>query len=87
VLGAGPGRAAETDRDGDRGAAATGLPALVVDAFPGRGEFTTVSAAIEAAEPSARILIRPGLYEEALIVDKPLEIVGDGLVPGRCRWH
>ena len=39
-----------------------------------------MSAAIEAAKPGDRILVRPGLYEEALVVDKPLEILGDGPV-------
>jgi len=55
-------------------------PTHVVDAFPGRGDFTTVSAAIEAASPGDRILVRPGLYAEGLVVDKPLEILGDGPV-------
>ena len=36
--------------------------------------------AIEAATPGDRILVRPGLYDEALVVDKPLEILGDGPV-------
>jgi F-box protein 11 len=53
-------------------------PTRIVDAFPGRGEFATVSAAIKAAQPGDRILVRPGLYQEGLVVDKPLEIVGDG---------
>jgi len=32
------------------------------------------------ASPGDRILIRPGVYREHLIVDKPLELVGDGKV-------
>ena len=52
----------------------------VVDGFPGRGDFTTVSEAIKAARPGDRILVRPGLYKEGLIVKKPLEILGDGPV-------
>jgi F-box protein 11 len=39
-----------------------------------------VKAAISAAEAGDRILVRPGLYEEALVVAKPLEILGDGPV-------
>ncbi|MGI5411088.1 right-handed parallel beta-helix repeat-containing protein [Streptomyces chartreusis] len=54
-------------------------PTHVVDPLH-RGDFTTVSAAINAAKPGDRILVRPGLYEEGLVVDKPLEIVGDGPV-------
>jgi F-box protein 11 len=45
-----------------------------------RGDFGTVSAAIEAAQPGDRILVRPGLYQESLVVDKPLELIGDGPV-------
>jgi hypothetical protein len=63
----------------DRVTAKTEPPTHVVDAW-GRGDFTTVSAAIKAAKPGDRILVRPGLYEEGLVVDKPLEILGDGPV-------
>jgi F-box protein 11 len=64
---------------GDAGqvTAKTEPPTHVVDAWQ-RGDFTTVSAAIEAAKAGDRILVRPGLYEEGLVVDKPLEILGDG---------
>jgi F-box protein 11 len=51
----------------------------VVDPY-GRGDFTTVAKAIEAADPGDRILVRPGLYQEGLAVSKPLEISGDGPV-------
>ena len=80
VLGAGPGRAGEPGQDTNRAAAKTGPPTHAVDPFPGRGDFTTVSAAIEAAQPGDRIVVRPGLYEEGLVLGKPLEIVGDGPV-------
>ena len=42
-----------------------------------RGDFSTITAAIEAAKPGDRILVRPGLYREGFVVDKPLEIIGD----------
>src|SRR6266508_4216061 len=61
-------------------AAKTDPPTHVVDAFPNRGDFTEISAAIAAAQPGDRILVRPGLYREGLVVDKPLEILGDGPV-------
>jgi parallel beta-helix repeat protein len=65
---------------GQRGdTARTEPPTHVVDAYQ-RGDFDSVRAAIEAAKPGDRILVRPGLYEESLIVDKPLEIIGDGPV-------
>jgi parallel beta-helix repeat protein len=59
--------------------AKTEPPTHVVDAYQ-RGDFATVGAAVKAARPGDRILVRPGLYEEALIVNKPLEILGDGPV-------
>jgi parallel beta-helix repeat protein len=67
------------ERPSATGPVTTERPTLVVDAYQ-RGDFATVSAAIQAAQPGDRILVRPGLYEECLIVDKPLEILGDGAV-------
>jgi len=52
-------------------------PTHVVDPYQ-QGDFVTVAAAIAAAQPGDRILVRPGLYAEGLVVDKPLEILGDG---------
>jgi parallel beta-helix repeat protein len=52
-------------------------PTHVVDAM-GRGDFLTISKAIGAAKPGDRILVRPGYYTEGLVLDKPLEIIGDG---------
>jgi parallel beta-helix repeat protein len=59
--------------------ARTEPPTHIVDAYQ-RGDFATVGEAIKAAKPGDRILVRPGLYEESLVVDKPLEIIGDGPV-------
>jgi parallel beta-helix repeat protein len=42
------------------------------------GDFATITEAIENVSPGTRILVRPGLYQEGLIMDKPLEIIGDG---------
>ena len=70
---------AEQSGAGGRVTAKTEPPTHVVDAYQ-RGDFATVSAAIAAAKPGDRILVRPGLYEEGLVVDKPLEILGDGPV-------
>jgi F-box protein 11 len=63
----------------DQVTAKTAPPTHVVDAYH-RGDFATVSAAIRKANPGDRILVRPGLYEEGLVIDKPLEILGDGPV-------
>lgn len=43
-----------------------------------RGKFSTISAAIAKADPGDKIVVRPGVYEEGLVVDKSLEIVGEG---------
>jgi hypothetical protein len=43
-----------------------------------RGDFTTIAAAIAAAEPGSKIVVREGTYREALRLSKPLEIVGEG---------
>jgi parallel beta-helix repeat protein len=60
-----------------RTTAKTEPPIRIVDAY-GRGDFTTVGEAIRSADPGDRIMVRPGLYEEGLAIDKPLEILGDG---------
>jgi parallel beta-helix repeat protein len=52
-------------------------PTIVVDAMH-RGDYPTLQAAVEAAEPGCRILVRPGLYREGIVIDKPVEIIGDG---------
>ncbi len=52
-------------------------PTLVVDAL-NRGHYLTVTDALSAAKPGDRILVRPGLYKEGIVIDKPVEIIGDG---------
>ena len=54
-------------------------PTHVVDPYE-RGDFATLRAAIKAAQPGDRILVRPGLYQGGLVINKPLEILGDGPV-------
>ena len=70
---------AERSNAGGRETARTEPPTHVVDAS-GLGDFSTVGAAIKAARSGDRIVVRPGLYEEGMVVDKPLEIMGDGPV-------
>ncbi len=41
-------------------------PTIIVDAFH-RGDFPTLTEAITAAQPGHRILVRSGLYREALV--------------------
>ena len=52
-------------------------PTMSVDAMH-RGHYATIAAAPQAAQPGDGILVRPGLYRESLVVDKPIEIIGDG---------
>jgi len=59
-------------------AARTEPPTHVVDLYHHRGDFTTISEAVKTAAEGDRILIRPGFYRESLVIDKPLEILGDG---------
>ena len=60
-------------------AAKTEPPTHVVDPYE-RGDFSTLRAAVKAAQPGDRILVRPGLYQGGLVIAKPLEIIGDGPV-------
>ncbi|HEX8458820.1 MAG TPA: right-handed parallel beta-helix repeat-containing protein [Pyrinomonadaceae bacterium] len=50
---------------------------LIVDPLH-RGNFPTITEAIAQAKAGFKILVRPGLYQEGLVIDKPLEIIGDG---------
>ncbi len=61
----------------DRPTPKTEPPTLVVDAM-GRGDHLTLKAALAEAKPGYRILVRPGLYRESVVIDKPVEIIGDG---------
>jgi len=53
------------------------LKAIVVDQMH-RGDYATINDAISAAAPGSRISVRPGVYDEGLVIDKALEIEGDG---------
>ncbi len=53
-----------------------GTRQLVVDASGG-GDFRSLAAAIRS-QPAVRILVRPGTYREALVLDRPVALVGDG---------
>ena len=68
--------ALEPDADATRLPAAK-TPTRVVDQMH-RGDYVTVTEAIETANPGDRILVHPGLYPEGLVIEKPLEIIGVG---------
>ncbi|KAL1496276.1 hypothetical protein AB1Y20_016239 [Prymnesium parvum] len=53
------------------------LSSLIVDKSSSiRGNFTTISAALRAAHPGDRIVIRPGVYRESLKIDMPVMLLG-----------
>lgn len=58
-------------------AEALAAPTLIV-AQQGQGNYTTISEAVAHAQPGSRILVRPGVYREGFVLDKPLDISGDG---------
>jgi hypothetical protein len=42
------------------------------------GDYRTLGEAIEAASANTRIMVRPGRYNETVVLKKPLQLVGDG---------
>lgn len=44
----------------------------------GAGDFTSIGDAVRRVAANSRILIREGLYDESIVLDKNVEIVGDG---------
>lgn len=49
----------------------------------GRYAYGTISAALAVAHPGDVILVRSGMYNEALVIDKPVEIIGVGVLEER----
>jgi nitrous oxidase accessory protein NosD len=47
-------------------------------AADGSGDFTTIQAAVDAADPGDTISIQPGAYSEAISIDKDITLTGDG---------
>lgn len=43
-----------------------------------RGDYATITEALEAVKAGTRILVRPGRYMESIVIDKQVEIIGDG---------
>ena len=46
--------------------------------MPGRAQFTTISEAIARAPGGSRLLVSRGHYRESVVIDKPLELIGEG---------
>ena len=43
-------------------------------------KFKTINQAIDKATPGSTILIEPGVYNEKIVIDKELRLIGDGPV-------
>ncbi|HWT00897.1 MAG TPA: right-handed parallel beta-helix repeat-containing protein [Pyrinomonadaceae bacterium] len=50
----------------------------VVVSADGRGHYRSIGEALQRAAPGTTILVRPGVYEESVTLDRQVEIVGDG---------
>src|SRR5438445_2691137 len=53
-------------------------PVTLVVARSGPADFDNLTQAVRQAPPGSRLLVRPGRYEESIVLDKFLEIAGDG---------
>lgn len=49
----------------------------IVVSASGGGDFTSLSQALKAATSGSRLLVRPGLYREGIVLNKPVEIIGE----------
>ncbi len=56
----------------------TSLARSIIISANGSGDFSTIREALKNAATGARLLIRPGLYNESIVIDKNVEIRGDG---------
>jgi len=51
----------------------------VVVAKDGSGDFQSIQEALASVSAGTRICIRPGIYQEALVLNKEVELVGEGI--------
>ncbi len=58
----------------------TALNSVVVVSANGGGNYASIGEALRNVAPNSRLLIREGLYHESVVLDKNVEIVGDGAV-------
>jgi hypothetical protein len=56
----------------------TGSAQQLVVAADGGGDFNTINDAVAVAADGDTILIRPGIYDEAIRIDKDINLIGDG---------
>jgi F-box protein 11 len=68
---------ADEERSSRRATSRSEVPVIVVDPLH-RGEQVDLRAAISEAAPGSQILVRAGVYQGPVVIDKPLEILGEG---------
>jgi parallel beta-helix repeat protein len=54
------------------------FPAVVTVSQSGGGDFTLINDAMKAARPGTRILVKPGIYQENILINKNVELIGEG---------
>jgi hypothetical protein len=64
-------------KSSQRQSAASLIPSTRIVSKRAAGAYRTISAAISDAPSGTRILVRPGRYEDHLLLDRPIEIIGD----------
>ncbi|HEX8189932.1 MAG TPA: right-handed parallel beta-helix repeat-containing protein [Pyrinomonadaceae bacterium] len=50
----------------------------VVASAKGDGDYLSITEALANVTPGGRVLVRPGVYEEGIVLDKRVNIIGDG---------
>lgn len=50
----------------------------VVVCAQGNGHYPSIAQALRNVPPGARLVVRPGIYAEEIVLDKPVEIIGPG---------
>ena len=50
----------------------------LVVAKTGQFDYSTIGEALKNAKPGTSIVVHPGLYKESLVLNKPIEITGNG---------
>lgn len=62
------------------GTSVKGPPAAssVVASAAGDGHYASITEALANVAPGGRVLVRPGVYEEGILLDKRVDVVGDG---------
>lgn len=50
----------------------------VVASASGDGDYASITEALANVTPGGRVLVRPGVYEETILLDKRVNVVGDG---------